>query len=374
MFSLKNDSISDPVSTLLKDKVLGCIYGLVTGDALGCPVEGRKPRDIIRDYGQVTEMLENKKRWRPKGLHSDDAQQAMALCDALLENSDNPVPSLARFFVDLYRDGPKMRGAYGGHRGTGKNFRVMTRLLANQCPLSEAAQVSAGNGVAMMIAPAALYFRDDEEALARCILQVGLMKQKDPRGIAAAGAVAYLCKEGLASLSFSELSRRGLLQFVQGIEHRASAALESTEHRHTFSKALQAMLGELHKEPEQVYGGIEARANKTSNRRVGPASGYALASVISSIYVALTASGVEQGLIDIVNLGGDADTTAAMTGAMLGALCGYSSIPQRWLNDLVAKDAFHDRLGPLIAQSNSFRPHISLLSQEIAWTGLMART
>ncbi|MDF1665016.1 MAG: ADP-ribosylglycohydrolase family protein, partial [Planctomycetota bacterium] len=222
-------------STILHDKILGALYGLVTGDALGCPVEGWKQRDIIRDYGQVTEMLESKKRWRPKGLHSDDAQQALGLCDALLLNPDDPTSGLAQFFVDLYREGPKTRGSFGGHRGTGKNFRVMTRLLANHCPPEEAAQPSAGNGVAMMIAPAGLYFRDDEEALSRCVLQVGLMKQRDPRGIAAAGAVAYLCKEGLGSFSFSELSRRSLLQFVQGIEHRACAAIENSEHRHSFS-------------------------------------------------------------------------------------------------------------------------------------------
>ncbi|MDF1662067.1 MAG: ADP-ribosylglycohydrolase family protein, partial [Planctomycetota bacterium] len=172
---------------------------------------------------------------------------------------------------------------------------------------------------------------------------------------------------------FSELSRRSLLQFVQGIEHRACAAIENSEHRHSFSKALQAMLGDVHRPAEEVFGGIESRANKSSNRRVGPASGYALASVISSIYVALTAPSIEQGLIDIVNLGGDADTTAAMTGAMLGALFGHSSIPERWLNDLVAKDAFHNRVGPLIERDSSFRPELSLLRQEIMWTGLMAR-
>lgn len=361
------------IKTELQDKVAGALYGLVVGDALGCSVECWSPKAIMREYGQVTEMLESKKRWRPKGLHSDDSQQAMALCDALLSNPEDPVPELAQFFVDLYLEGPKIRGSYGGHRGTGKNFREMTRLLANRCPPRDAARVSAGNGVAMMIAPAALYYRDDEDALARVILQVGLMKQKDPRGIAAAGAVSYIVKEGLGSYSYDDLSRRGLLHFVQRIEHQAAGALESVEHRHSFSRALKAMFGDLHKQPEEILAGIEARANHSSNRRVGPASGYALASVISSIYVALTASNLEQGLIDIVNIGGDADTTAAMTGAMLGALSGYQSIPERWLSDLVVGKAFLDRVDPLIHKDSSFRPQRSLLQQEIEWTGLMAK-
>jgi ADP-ribosylglycohydrolase len=42
----------------------------------------------------------------------------------------------------------------------------------------------------------------------------------------------------------------------------------------------------------------------------------------------------EQCLIKIVNYGGDADTTAAIAGAILGALHGISWIPVRWYNRL----------------------------------------
>jgi ADP-ribosylglycohydrolase len=38
----------------------------------------------------------------------------------------------------------------------------------------------------------------------------------------------------------------------------------------------------------------------------------------------------EAGLIDVVNRGGDADTNAAVTGALLGALYGEEAIPHRW--------------------------------------------
>jgi ADP-ribosyl-[dinitrogen reductase] hydrolase len=34
------------------------------------------------------------------------------------------------------------------------------------------------------------------------------------------------------------------------------------------------------------------------------------------------------------NLGGDADTTGAITGQLAGAVYGYQAIPQRWLGKL----------------------------------------
>ena len=35
-----------------------------------------------------------------------------------------------------------------------------------------------------------------------------------------------------------------------------------------------------------------------------------------------------------VNAGGDADTIAAITGSLAGALYGYDAIPQRWIDKL----------------------------------------
>jgi ADP-ribosylglycohydrolase len=39
----------------------------------------------------------------------------------------------------------------------------------------------------------------------------------------------------------------------------------------------------------------------------------------------------------VVSLGGDTDTNAAVTGALLGALHGRGSLPARWLDVLVER-------------------------------------
>lgn len=47
------------------------------------------------------------------------------------------------------------------------------------------------------------------------------------------------------------------------------------------------------------------------------------------------APSLEAALIDVVNRGGDADTNASLTGALLGAVHGESAIPARWKNEVL---------------------------------------
>ena len=46
----------------------------------------------------------------------------------------------------------------------------------------------------------------------------------------------------------------------------------------------------------------------------------------------------EDGLLAVVNEGGDADTNAAVACSVLGAKYGYSSIPAKYINGLVEKN------------------------------------
>ena len=74
------------------DRVRGCLLGLAVGDALGAPLEGLSAQQIRAHYGQVDDFVDGSRawkkkpyRWRMPGLYSDDTQQALALCDVLLE-------------------------------------------------------------------------------------------------------------------------------------------------------------------------------------------------------------------------------------------------------------------------------------------------
>jgi ADP-ribosylglycohydrolase len=47
---------------------------------------------------------------------------------------------------------------------------------------------------------------------------------------------------------------------------------------------------------------------------------------------------IETTLLSAINVGGDADTTGAMLGALLGALHGWTTFPDEWRDGLEARD------------------------------------
>jgi hypothetical protein len=57
----------------------------------------------------------------------------------------------------------------------------------------------------------------------------------------------------------------------------------------------------------------------------------------------------EAGLREVVALGGDTDTNAAVAGALLGALHGTGALPGAWLERLAHRDAIHEEAETLAA-------------------------
>ena len=63
-------------------------------------------------------------------------------------------------------------------------------------------------------------------------------------------------------------------------------------------------------------------------------SGYVLGTLGVAVWALFSGLGFEEALITVVNLGGDADTTGAVAGALLGAHYGADAVPARWVRAL----------------------------------------
>ena len=59
--------------------------------------------------------------------------------------------------------------------------------------------------------------------------------------------------------------------------------------------------------------------------------GFVLTALRVAFWAAMSAESFEEAVVAAANLGGDADTNAAVTGALAGARFGAEAIPQRWL-------------------------------------------
>ncbi|NCD68840.1 ADP-ribosylglycohydrolase family protein [Mucilaginibacter agri] len=71
-------------------------------------------------------------------------------------------------------------------------------------------------------------------------------------------------------------------------------------------------------------------------------SGYVLHTLEASIWCLLTTDNYKDAILKAVNLGGDTDTTAAVTGGLAGLLYGYQNIPKSWLTQIARKDDIED--------------------------------
>lgn len=369
--------------TTLRARITGSLDGLLVGDALGCPVEMKTPAEIRARYGEL-KTLEDTPRpwWRPAGLHSDDSQQAVAVCDALLESPASPERPFARLLVEIFRAHKGGRGQHGAHRGTGKNFReTVDKLVAGDAADPFAgAQPTAGNGVAMLAAPIAWRFPAEPDRRLAALLAIARVKTTDPRAVGAGAAVVEAVAWALAHGTLRTLDHARWIDATAKAE-RAAASDWATDGptTHAFSRALTAMLARLPCPRGEMLSAIEAVALATSDRPVGPSGGYALGSVVTSLYLALDAPSLERALIDAVNLGDDADTVGAMVGAVRGAAEGASAVPRRWRNGLWAKGAFNDRVEALVKGATEgwadggWRPEESLATSEGRWSAMAER-
>jgi ADP-ribosyl-[dinitrogen reductase] hydrolase len=341
-------------SEALWDRVAGCLHGLLIGDALGCPVEGWTAAEIRAEFGRLDQMVElSGQRWRPRGLHSDDGQQALAVLDAICRDPEQPERPFSELLVALRDAAPQRSGRFGLHRGVGRNFRHTVRSM-QAVGLSDPyahATPSAGNGAAMRIPPAALWWRDDERTRNRRVVQLSAVTHSDLRGITAALALAIAVGHGLADRPPPVLS----IRFAESVAEAELGAAKQLgiPHDDRFSKLLMALVEDRRRNYNfsNVLDGIRDRAQTQggADQTVEATSGFALCSVLTALAIVDCHPRFEEALVTAVNLGGDTDTVGAMVGALAGARMGLLEIPTPWLDDLRATGTLMERIERVVA-------------------------
>ncbi len=327
------------------DRVRGCLLGMAVGDALGAPLEGLSSQQIKSHYGRVWDYVDGVRawkrkphRWRLPGLYSDDTQQALALCDVLLEAGRVDQERLA----DLYLGLMTPKGSFvGAHRGIGRSFRKVLEALEGGMPAGSCGQPGAGIGAAMRIAPVALFFRDATEPLFKAVMDSSLITHRDIRSLGGALAVAHAVRRLVSgeprdaalplwiAADLTKHEARIEADYGQRVTHRR-------EHGRSMSRAIARAEAVLELPRDRA---LRALVDEANNHGAEPecrraTMGFPPACIPACLYILLTTSSFEEALIETINLGGDSDTTGAILGAMAGAHYGAQAIPERWLDGL----------------------------------------
>jgi ADP-ribosyl-[dinitrogen reductase] hydrolase len=344
------------------DRVRGCLLGLAIGDALGAPLEGLSSQQIRAHYGLVDDYVDGSRawkkkpyRWRMPGLYSDDTQQALALCDVMLECGRIDPDRLAEIYLAL----ASPKGSYAGaHRGVGRSFRAVLADLERGVSPRQTGQLSAGIGAAMRIAPVTLFYDNQErEEIFEAVITASLMTHRDVRSLAGALAVAHAVRHLLdadrrePSLLFriaADVARDEDL-----IVERYPAVTSAVRHRRSLSRAIAHTESLLDLPRDGAVTALIEEANRHGPDPVckRPTMGFPPACIPTCLYLLLTTDSFEEATVEVINMGGDADSAGAILGALAGTFYGVDAIPERWLARLQNRDAIELRARALDGRS-----------------------
>lgn len=269
------------------DRMMGCAVGAAVGDALGMPLEFGPPRPpdaLVYDMqpGRI-----------PAGQFTDDTEMALALAESLLAHRPLDPEDLARRFVAWYRTGPPDIGI---HTRTvlrqvqaGGGWREAARIAQRQNP------GSAGNGSLMRCWPVALAWWEDPQQLVADSRLQSEVTHPHPECLEACAWVNML----IYHLLHGRLPGDAL-----------AAAL--------YDLPLSENLGRVVDDAPRLPRSLLAN------------SGWVRHTLQSAIWGLMTTDSFEHAVVQVVNLGNDADTAGAVVGALAGAAYGFSAIPARW--------------------------------------------
>jgi ADP-ribosylglycohydrolase len=335
---------------------------MAVGDALGAPLEGLTSQQIRTHYGRVRNYVDGVQawkrkpyRWRMRGLYSDDTQQALALCDVLLDHRRIDPERLA----DLYLALMTPKGSFvGAHRGIGRSFRQVLAALERGVPAHLTGQPSAGIGAAMRIAPVALYFGDDARGMYDSVMAASLMTHRDIRSLSGALAVCHTIRRLVAgesrdpSLLFRVASDVSKDEKQIGPDH-GDIVIKIDQHGGSLSRSIAHAESILDASRERALAALVDEANQHGAEPAckRPTMGFPPASIPTCLYLLLTTDSFDEAVSEVVNLGGDTDTAGAILGAMAGAYYGVDAIPRRWLDGLENREGIDVRAIALAQRS-----------------------
>ncbi|NNJ27586.1 ADP-ribosylglycohydrolase family protein [Alienimonas chondri] len=344
------------------DRLAGCLLGTAVGDALGLPRENLSPRRAALLFpGPVRHGLLPAVRsvggscWR--GMVSDDTEHTVLTALALIEEPDDP----ARFAHALAR---RLKWwLAGGPCGLGKaTLTACLRLCVGVSP-DRSGVNSAGNGPVMRAAILGAFFPGSENGepdRRRAFVEVSArLTHTDPRAVAGAQIIAHAAALASRPNSLNDPAATLALLITETNEpelrtvlEQAAAALKRGDDGPALAAALDWPRGGpsgfvLHTVPAILWAwlaGATAHSNGLPARRasVGRASGDTSQPPSAAPRADACASGwyepsqeMRDGIERALRLGGDADSTAAVVGALAGCAGGTAALPAEWLAGLL---------------------------------------
>ncbi|CAF3839632.1 unnamed protein product [Rotaria sp. Silwood1] len=325
-----------PIDEAMLDRIHGSMIGMALGDALGAHVEFR-PRQYLVENPVVD--LKGGGTWGlEKGQFTDDTSMALCLANSLVARQGYvPYDQLVRYKW-WYRDGymSSTGRCFDIGTATKRSLCIFERrqrefAVKHQIPLNQIDFLSdhvllkkfdvncseegvAGNGALMRLAPVPLFFYKRPTRAVQYSGRSGLVTHGDEKAYDACRYYGALIVAAVNGATKEELVDKNFYE----------------KHKKWFGNK------SLHPDIEKIAQGSYQKGGYDKGIR---GIGYIVNALEAALWAFWSDNGsFRNGVLAAVNLGDDADTTAAIYGQLAGAHYGYENLPEEWKKEVYAKN------------------------------------
>ncbi|MBK6685611.1 MAG: ADP-ribosylglycohydrolase family protein [Deltaproteobacteria bacterium] len=321
------------------DRAKGSLLGLAVGDAVGTTQEFSRPGDRLPfpqlNLGPQTDLVGGGPFDLPAGHTTDDTQMAVCLARTLRGAEHLDVAAVGTRYTEW------MTGAFD----VGQQTRACLQQIGRGTPAALAGlfvwnaweQEAAGNGSLMRTAPIGVYFCARPEERRRASWWDSAITHADPRCILACASLNAAIALGLND----ESARAPQLHQAARAELPLLAAALSADPRWPTARVEAAVV--------DLSDDLSLAERDDPQLVVTKSQGFVRIAFRLAFWELLHTRNFAEAVLDVTNRGGDSDTNAAITGALVGALHGAAQIPEAWTQRVLAPadgEAFHERYHP----------------------------
>lgn len=287
----------------LQDKARGMLVGLAVGDALGAPVEFAHSSSDIANLGDKIAHYQDHRL--PKGVYTDDTEMALCLADSLLEcrgyDSYDIMNRYWRWMTEGYR-------TYDGKPASDVGIQTRRAIgYFKRAPEYIEKTESAGNGAIMRLAP---------------IILAAYPNERDH--------ILHLAELSCQETHNSNIAINATRAFATSLYLSLNSNMECIEHSTCWLQN--------NDDRQQIQKAIRLAQDSKDGAELKDRGGYILDSLAIAYWGLQHFRSFEDGMLNIIKLGGDTDTNAAIYGQLAGAHYGYEAIPREWREGLYNKD------------------------------------
>jgi ADP-ribosyl-[dinitrogen reductase] hydrolase len=305
------------------------LLGLAVGDALGTTYEFDvldQPGYPTLATGPATDVVGGGPFGLVAGQVTDDTQMAVALACSLRERGGLDVTDVARRYVawsdHAFDIGNQTRGAIdlleAGEPGSSAGLTLWR----------ERERRPAGNGSLMRTAPiGVVYARRERTALIDAAIADSLITHADPRcALACAAFDAAIASAITGDGAMLDVATDALSMAAARLRAAWSGNATEVDLVDDAARELAGDLAAASARDPGVYGQLHVHRT----------AGFVRVAFRLAFWHAAHTPSWRDAVVDVASRGGDADTNAAITGALLGARDGSDAIPAAWVERVLA--------------------------------------